>query len=287
MTEQVKSDIKFEMPKALAVLCLGVVGVLAWVYYPTFVWMIGRWSAKDSYYGHGFLIPAISLYWIWTHREAFREQSSRVSIAGVTMLVFGLLIQVVSAVLRIYFLSAFSFVIVLAGLFLTLFGWASFKRILFPLFFLFLMIPLPLLVISEVTLKLKFFISELATYCLNGVGLTAHREGSYIVLPNAYLLVGDPCSGLRSFLSFLCLGFVFAYGKSLNWIGKILIIAAGLPLAIASNLLRVFGLGLIAEIYGQDAAGGFAHDASGIIVFIIAFIFFMIFRQMLEEKLHA
>lgn len=276
---------KISMP-AWAVLA-AVAAMLGWIYYPSFLWMIERWSAKDSYYGHGFLIPLVSLYWIWTQRSRLTSTDNRLWWAGIAVLVLGTLMQIAAAVLRIYFLSAFSFVVILCGIVLTVWGWTGLRSTWYPLFFLLLMIPLPLLVISEVTLKLKFFVSELATYCLNFVGFTSHREGSYIVLPNAHLLVGDPCSGLRSFLAFLCLGFVFAYGKSLNTFGKILIIAAGLPLAIASNLLRVFGLGIVAEIYGQDAAGGFAHDASGFIVFIIAFIFFMMFRQFLEEHLHA
>jgi len=278
---------KKQISRAAWLLGAGICAALAWIYYPSFVWMVGRWSAKDSYYGHGFLIPLVSAYWLWKERESFLGSEEQMSLLGIGVLMLGTLMQVVAAILRIYFLSAFSFVIVLGGLILILFGRQTFRSVLFPLFFLLLMIPLPLLVISEVTLKLKFFISELATMSLNGIGFTSHREGSYIVLPHAYLLVGDPCSGLRSFLSFLCLGFVFAYGKSLNTLGKILIVCAGLPLAIGSNLLRVFGLGLIAEIYGQEAAGGFTHDASGIIVFVIAFACFMAFRQYLEEHLHA
>jgi len=61
-------------------------------------------------------------------------------------------------------------------------------------------------------------------------------------------------------------------------------VVSGLPLAVFSNLLRVFGLALIAEVYGQEAAGGKIHDASGIVVFVIAFAMFMALRQKLERN---
>ncbi len=257
-------------------------GIMAWLYTPTFEWMVDRWSVRDSYYGHGFLIPLVSLFWIWQKRKDLAATVPESSAWGFPVLAAAAVIQIFAAIFRVYFLSGFSFILMLYAAALLLGGVRVLKMIWFPVFFLSLMIPLPLLVISEITLKMKFLVSEMAVFCLNATGIQSERQGSYIVMPNSVLLVGDPCSGLRSFLSFLCLGFVFAYGGRTAWWGKVTLIFAGLPLAILSNLLRVYGLGLIAEIYGQEAAGGKVHDASGIVVFVIAFLIFMLIRQKLE-----
>lgn len=260
-----------------------LVALLAWIYYPTFVWMADRWGAADSYYGHGFLMPAVSLYLVWSKRAELRGLERRQSWLGLFFLVPGALIQLGSSVLRIYFLSAFSFILVLAGLILLFFGPRIFRALWFPVFFLLMMIPLPLLMISEITLKLKFFVSELAAFVLNRIGIETVRDGSYLVMPNSYLLVGDPCSGLRSFLTFLCLGLVFAYLSRLRWWARAVLVAAGLPLAVLSNLLRVVFLSLVAEIYGMEAAGGKVHDYSGYAVFVIAFLCFLYIQNRLER----
>lgn len=262
---------------------LACAALLGWIYYPTFVWMVDRWNAADSYFAHGFIIPIVSVFWVWQKRAVLKQTPKEGSYAGLPIVVLAALIQIFASVFRVYFISAFAFVLLLAGAVIMIYGKKIFKEIWFPIMFLLLMIPLPLLAISEMTLKLKFLVTEMAIFALNHTGITAHREGSYLILPDAFLLIGDPCSGLRSFLAFLCLGFIFAYGGKLSPLAKITLVAVGLPLAILSNLLRVYALGIIAWIYGQEAAGGKIHDASGFVVFAIAFGCFMLIRHKLES----
>ncbi|MBI4000046.1 MAG: exosortase/archaeosortase family protein [Candidatus Omnitrophica bacterium] len=267
------------------VMWLLVGGLLAYTYYPTFMWMIDRWVARDSYYAHGFLIPLVSLYWVFKKKKKLASCTVQSEPLGLVVLGLGALLQIACSVLRVYFVSALSFVLVVFGTVYFLFGKKIIKEVWFPIAFLFLMVPLPLLVISEVTLRMKFFVSEISTFLLNSMGMKAVREGSYIYTPNAVCLVGDPCSGLRSFLAFLCLGFVFAYGTRLDLWKKAVLVTAGLPLAIISNVFRVFAMALIGEIYGMElAANPIVHDGAGILTFVFALICFLILRQSLERK---
>lgn len=266
---------------------LSLVPLLAFAYYPTFVWMVERWMARDSYYAHGFLIPAVMFYWLFKKRKTLAALPAEFHAAGIPVLLAGVLLHVASSVFRVYFLSAFSFVFVLLVIALSLFGKRIFREVWFPICFLFLMIPLPLLIISQTTLKMKFFVSEISTYLINASGIHAVREGSYILTPKSLLLVGDPCSGLRSFLAFICLGFVFAYEGRLALWKRVVLVFSGLPLAVLSNVIRVYSLGMLGEIYGSKAIEGKVHDASGVVVFIIAFATFMLIRKKLEESEHV
>lgn len=266
----------------------GILAVLfAYAFYPTFAWMVDRWLAKDSYFSHGFLVPLVTLYWLNKQRIQLAQTETRSQKWGLAIMIAGGLLQLASAVLRIYFLSAVSFVIILFGGVAYLFGRKIIGKIWFPILFLLVMVPLPLLVISHVTLKMKFFVSAIATYLINAIGIRAVQEGSYVFTPNAAMMVGDPCSGLRSFLAFIALGLVFAYeGRFPAW-KRILIVACGLPLAILSNVLRVFALGVLGEIYGMEFTKGFVHDASGFVVFALAFLVMMLIRNKLEEPHRA
>lgn len=240
--------------------------------------------ARDSYYAHGPLIPAVTLYWLFKNRNAITASySTKMSIGAAFLFFAGCALQLVSSIFRIYFISCFAFVFIILGISALAFGPAVFKRTWYPLGFLSLMVPLPLIFISQTTLKMKFFVSEIAVQLINFSGIEAVREGSYIHMPNAMMLVGDPCSGLRSFLAFLCLGFVFAYESSAAVWKKGIIIFAGLPLAIVSNVIRVYILGMLGEIYGTEFIDGKVHDASGIFVFILALASLLWLRKNLEK----
>ncbi|MDA9101198.1 exosortase/archaeosortase family protein [Omnitrophica bacterium] len=261
--------------------------LLGYIFYPTFLWMIERWDARDSYYGHGFLIPLVTLYWLYKQRKKLLRLGIRKTLRrsgiGFSFLLLGMSLQIVGSFLRIYFLSGFALIFILLGGVDLLFGRRALRLCWFPIAFLATMVPLPLLVISEVTLRMKFFISEIATHLINATGIEAVRQGSYIYTRNAVLLVGDPCSGLRSFLAFLCLGLFFAYESKMELWKRIVLVAAGLPLALVSNVCRVYFLSMVGEIYGMQYTEGFVHDASGVAVFVIALVLFLVIQKKLES----
>jgi len=264
------------------ILWLLPLGILIYGYYPTFVWMADRWLARDSYFGHGILIPFISLYWVLRKRKECSTLSKNSEPWGLLILLAGVGLQIFSSVLQVYFLSAISLVWILLGAVLFLFGRRVLKQVWFPICFLLLMVPFPILFISEITLKLKFFVTEISVFCLKSMGIHATREGSYLYMPHSYLIVGDPCSGLRSLLAFLILGLVFSYGSGLNGWRRAIVVASGFPLALVSNIGRVLFLALVSEIYGMNWAHGVVHDASGVAAFLFAIAIFLAIRRKLE-----
>ena len=106
--------------------------LLVIAYLPTLNWMINRWSAPESYYGHGFLIPFVSLFLIWRKIKFLKAAKISTEMSGLTVVIIGLLMHIVCAALKIYFISGFSFVIVLYGLVLFCFGKEATRMVLFP-----------------------------------------------------------------------------------------------------------------------------------------------------------
>lgn len=249
---------------------------------PTLVWMWDRWFARDSYYSHGILIPAVSIVLIWAKREELSATGRRESPWGLTLVIAGLALYLVSSILRIYFSSGFSFLIVLVGLVLHFFGAAVFRKIWFPLFFLFFMIPLPMVVIANISFQLKIFAAEFATHILNSMRLPAIREGSIIKMHSAYVIVDDVCSGLRSLISLTALGSIFAYWMNGPWWRRGLLFLTTIPIAVVTNVFRVVFLSAVSEIYGVEFAEGFVHDASGFMVFGLAFILLFAASKLIE-----
>ncbi len=240
-------------------------------YIPILVWMYHRWVHKESYYGHGFLIPIVSLFIIWQRRDVLAKVKISSEIAGLWIAIAGLCIHIVCAVLRIYFISGFSFVFIIYGLVLFFFGKDMARNLTFPIFFLLTMVPLPLVLIGNLTVKLKLFAAQCATFILNHIGFPSIRDGSIIRMPHSYIAVEAPCSGLRSLISLLTLGLLFAYAIRASYSKKAILLLSSIPIAIASNITRIILLATVNDLYGEKIAMGFFHDFSGFLVFAFAF----------------
>ncbi|MFH1868333.1 MAG: exosortase/archaeosortase family protein [Candidatus Omnitrophota bacterium] len=248
----------------------GVLLIIAYI--PMFIWMRERWFAEESYYNHGFLIPVVSLYIVWQRRETLKKIKPSGSMLGVVIIALGLMAHILAALLKVYFISGFSFVFVLFGLILFLYGKEMARKLIFPIFFLLVMVPLPLVFISNLTVQLKLFVAQVATFILNKIGFPSIRTGSVIKMPSSFVSVEAPCSGLRSLISLITLGLVFAYAVKGTYTKKSLLFLSSIPIALLTNMIRIVSLAIVNDLYGKKIAMGFFHDFSGFFMFGIAFM---------------
>lgn len=259
-----------------------ITAALLVIYSPTIWWMVGRWSAADSYYSHGFLVPVVSLYCLWLKKERLKSIAARPLTSGLWLLIAGLLIHILSAFFRVYFTSAFSSLLVIAGLVLYCCGWLMLKEALFAISFLIFMLPLPLIAIVGISFKMKLFAAYWASKIINTVGIPAVLDGSIIRMRQTHVIVEDVCSGLRSLISLLALGIIVAYLSKLPRFKKIIVFFAAGVMAIVANIVRIVFMALTSEIYGAKFTEGFLHTLSGLLVFVVAFLGLMVVVKELE-----
>ena len=263
---------------------ISCLALLLITYIPTFKWMVERWVHPESYYGHGFLIPLVSLYIVWQRRELLKKANVSGEMSGLAIVVIGLFVHIICALLKVYFLSGFSFVFVLYGLILFFFGKDMTRNLIFPIFFLLAMIPLPLVLIGNLTVRLKLFAAQCATVILNHIGFPSMRDGSIIKMPNSFIAVEAPCSGLRSLISLLTLGLLFAFAMKVSYVKKGLLLLSAIPIALAANIVRILMLATVNDLYGEKIAMGFFHDFSGYFMFAFAFTGLWMVGRALEGK---
>jgi exosortase len=259
-----------------------LVGLTLLAYTPTFIWMFDRWNAKDTYYSHGILVPFISIFIIWLKRETLGKIAKKPTNWGWVFFIIGILIHAISALLRVYFSSAFSLILVIIGLVLLFLGKKFLKELIFPILFLIFMIPLPLVAIANLSFKLKIFAAHISTIIINKLGIPAVREGSIIKTLHSYIVVEDPCSGIRSLISLIALGALMAYFSNISRIKKAILFMSSIPIAIATNVIRIVALSLVSEMYGSKLATGTFHTIMGVLVFVFAFAGLALVGKMLE-----
>ncbi len=251
-------------------------------YLVTFLWMWDRWFARDTYYSHGLLVPFVTAFFIWQKREELMQLVTQRNPLGLILICLGVFLHIVSSILRVYFTSGFSMLIVLIGLILHFYGPKVLKKILFPICFLFFMFPLPLVIIVNISFKMKLFAATIATKVLNQIGLSAIQEGSIILMSHTEVVVDDVCSGLRSLISLMALGSIFAYWMKGLLLKRIFLFLMTIPIAVITNVCRVVLLSSVSEIWGTNYAKGFIHNASGFLVFALAFIMLYAIGKLIE-----
>ena len=259
-----------------------LIGLTILAYIPTFIWMVDRWVAKDTYYSHGFLIPFISIFIAWLKKEKLSKLKIKPSNSGWLFFIAGITIHAISALLRIYFSSGFSLILVLIGLVLLFFGKEFLKQLMFPILFLGFMMPLPLVAIANISFKLKMFAAYLSTIIINKLGVPAIREGSIIKTMHSYLVVEDPCSGIRSLIALIALGALMAYFSNISRAKKTILFLSSIPIAVSTNIIRIVALSLASEMYGAKLATGVFHTVMGVLVFVFAFLGLMLVGKILE-----
>jgi exosortase len=245
-----------------------IAGLLALLFYPALLWLVQSWLS-NPYYAHGFLIPpiAVLLAWRqWRYLKAEPRQSD--SWPGILLTVASLALVVSAMRWQNYVVATLGLVALLTGILLYLEGWLRLKRWLFPILFLAFMIPLPF--IDVVSPWLESFTARSATELARLVGISAAQSGGEITLPNTSVVVGAPCSGLRSLVTMVTVGVGWVYlveGRS--W-AKALMLVAIVPLVTFSNVLRVTILLVVSVLFGEDVAMSYYHDWSSPILFLIA-----------------
>ena len=255
-------------------------------YHEVISWWYIRCSSPDSYYSHGFLIPFVSGFLIWQKRNELVKIEPDGAWWGLGLIVFSVLMHITGTILYVFSVSGFSIFFLIIGITLFIYGKQITRIILFPLLFTIFMFPLPLAFINKISFPMKMLVAKSGTLIVSLIGIPVLREGFYIIIPAGDLLVGNPCSGLRSLISFLALGALFAYMINTSIPKKWLLFILAVPVALLSNIVRVPILILISHYWGLEAAApeSFWHDASGIFVFVLGFCLLFLAGKILETN---
>lgn len=246
--------------------------LLAWlaVYYDVIRRLIGDWRGDENY-SHGFLIPLISGYAIWANREEIFSTPARPRLLpGATMMLLAALMLFAGVLGAELYLTRLSLLLSLVGLTVYFGGWSWLRRLLFPIGLLLFALPIPNIVFNQIAFPLQLIASDYATRTIKLLGIPALREGNVIELAQMKLQVVEACSGIRSLVSLTSLAVVYVYFTETRWWRRIALVAAVIPIAIVANAARVAGTGVLAHYRGVQAAEGFLHNFSGLMVFLVA-----------------
>ena len=276
MTPLLKAPPKNKLPWA-GIAWFGL--ILVACYMPVLQRLIHQWN-YDPDMGHGFFVPVIAAFIVWQRRNELALVKPQPNLWGLLVIAWGAIQLLIATLGAELFTARMSFVITIIGVVWTLGGTLMLKKLAFPLFLLFFMLPIPSVIYSAATFKLQILASQLADNALTVLSIPVLREGNVLELPNQKLSVVEACSGIRSLLSLTFLSLVYGYFfERTTWIRVVLFIST-IPIAIVANASRVTMTGIMTQVKA-DLAEGFFHQAEGWVIFMVALAILIVWHQVL------
>lgn len=244
-------------------------------------WLKSSWNEENGY-THGWgIFPVVALL-VWRNREKIRTAVVRPSNAGLLWILLGAGLFVLSARTIQPRIAIAGLPVLLYGVVVCIYGKAVARYFLFPLAMIYFAIPVPGLM--QATNGLQLLVTKVAAKLSNLCGLGVDLSGNKILLRGGGdFHVDEGCSGIRSLTALMLIAFVYGYFYHKEMWKRLVIFAAALPIAIVTNILRIFSIVVVARCINETFAKTVYHDYSGFVSFGIGLGFLMLLSQILAK----
>jgi len=261
------------LPRTKLVSAAGLGLALLWSYWPVLGDMASRW-ANDPKYSHGYLVPVFALWLLWKRLRQAGAQADEKNTDGawwgLALVVAGIGLHLAGAYVFVDWLSEVSFLIALAGLFLSMGGWRLLRIAAPSVAFLAFMLPLPFQVEAALGTPLQRLAAQASAYVLELLGFCASTQGNIIVLNSRNLEVVEACSGLGMVVTFFALAVGAAIVLKRPWLDRAVIVASAVPVSLIANVVRISATGVLSETVGGPITYFVYHTLAGYLMMTFA-----------------
>jgi exosortase len=258
-----------ETARAATLAPLVVAGAAAAALYGPVVVGLARQWVTDENSSHALLLIAAAAFVLHRRWPVLRSLPADPSNSGFLVLGVSLLVYLIGTLTGDVFVLRVSLPVALAGCVLTFWGKGHARAAFAPLALLLLAVPLPMVVVTHLTLPLQLIASDVAAEVLDSSGVFVVPQGNLLMLKNLTLEVAEACSGLRSLVSLVTVAAVCAAVLSLKPSRTVLLLATAIPIAVIGNGFRVAATGFLATWFGEVAVRGLFHDLTGFVSFLV------------------
>lgn len=246
-------------------------------------WLMSAWN-DDLDYEHGPLVPLVALGLIVYRFKDLRAAAGEGKLWGLAVVLLGVAFYAAGYRTLQPRITAGSLPFILWGSAIYLWGWNLARMLIFPLFFLWLAVPLPSF--QQATTHLQLIATSMAHHGSGLFGVETYVEGTKVLPVKGTwepLQIAAGCSGIRSLMALLMISAAWAYVAKISLWKKVLLFLSAFPLAILGNALRVISIFVIAEYGDEQWAKTTWHDWSGLLLFYPFSLFLLLLLHTLLE----
>lgn len=268
------------MPLIIIIIGLAILFVPTYIHLYDVFWQKGEMS-------HGPLVLLIVLFLFWQKKKFFFDDDliNPLPLPGSLLLIFGLLAYIVSKWQSLLVFEVFIQLLIITAVVLLIYGPKVLRKIIFPIFFLLFLVPLPASIVDAITLPMKIAVSTFAEYILYNLDYPIARNGVILQIGFYKLLVADACAGLQTVFTLEAMGLLYLHlVKRDSFTRNLSLALLIIPISFVANTIRVVVLVLVTYYFGDEVGQGFLHDFAGFVLFGTALIF-IIFVDTIIHKI--
>ncbi len=239
--------------------------------------MLIRLSFQDEQYSHILLVPPVSaaLFFL-ERRRIFSHVQTRWGIglgllfAGAVFHWLGLRHSASASQNDQLAIAMFSAVVIWVGCFVLCYGMRVLRTGLFPVLFLFLMVPIPDFPLDRFIFWLQTWSAEVSYAVFQMVGVPILRSGFTFALPGVVVEVAKECSGIRSSLVLLITSLLAGHLFLQSAWTKTILTLVTFPVLIVKNTIRIVAITLLSVYVDPSFLVSRLHRQGGVLFFFLA-----------------
>ena len=243
--------------------------VTAWVvllllFLPTWAEMAHQWW-NISTYNHILLVPAIIAWLVSLRLRELTLLEPQAWWFGLVPMSAFLLAWLLGDSAGLNIVAQGAVVGMLASSVILLLGPRVFAALLFPMAFLFFLVPFG----DEIIPALQQVTAKLCVALIHMSGVPATIDGIYIDTPAGLFRVAEACSGVKFLIAMTALSTLVAHLGFRSWPKRIVFMVFATALSVIGNGVRAWGTVYIAQYQGMEFAAGFDHIVYGWVFFAV------------------
>ena len=251
---------------------LGCVVLANWQFLSRLV----QFSLGNDFASHILLIPFVSAALIVRNRADIFCGSRFSALPGASVIIVAVAAILIPGIggfatseSNLLSFKTAALVALLLGIFLTVAGAGSFHNALFPLLFLFFMVPIPEALLKPIILLLQKGSAEASAFLFGLTGTPFLRSGFLFALPGVNIEIATQCSSIRSSLALVITCMLGGYLMLQEGWRRAVFVLAAIPMAMFKNGIRIVTLSLLAiHVDMSWLTNSRLHHDGGIVFFL-------------------
>lgn len=251
------------------------------LYWGTVAYLVGLWNQiMSGKVTHGWVVVALCLAMIWKDRHNLAAMAPVVEFRVLPLVVVASGIWLAANLIDVRSGQPPAFLMMLLSLIWTIVGSQIFRRLLFPLLFLSLSLP----IWAALGPPLQQLTAAVTHAVVQMIGIPSLRDGILVELPTGIFEVSESCSGVNYLLAALTLSGYYAYTNYTGFRARLSVVAVAGATAIFGNLLRVLIIVYIGHRTKMQSSLVNDHLTLGWILFGILMFILLWFDERRSQK---
>ena len=245
---------------------------IPFIFWPDTQTLLNAWGSNSTY-NHGFFILPISLWLLYRQRHLISPSETSAEPRVLVVLALALLLWFLSYIISVKVTQQFAFIALIPISIWILFGRKLLIKIIFPIAFLFFMIPVG----ANLVPPLMEITADITVSMIELTGIPVYRDGLYFTLPTGNWSVIEACSGLNYLVASLTLGVLYSYLTYESLKKQLLFVVAITLFSIIANGIRAYGIVIIGHLTNMNSGISGDHQFYGWLFygFFVFWVFYL------------